>query len=143
MKSPHFQTGFTLIELMIVVAIIGILASIALPAYQDYIVRAQIADSVVLLKSAQADVHIEVTESGQFPIDAAALAALGTGITGTYGALTINNVNGPDGDIVYTFSNGNQSIQNQTVIYSLTISGGEPSWVCSSTLPNKFKPKNC
>lgn len=138
------QSGFTLIELMIVVAIIGILASIALPAYQDYIARSQVTDAVVLLASARTDIEIEAAESGTFPVNAAAVSALGTGITGTYGALTIANASGAEGDIVYTFSSGNSSIQNKTVTYSLALSAaGKMSWTCASTLASRFKPKGC
>ena len=86
--NKQLQKGFTLIELMIVVAIIGILASIALPAYQDYIARSQAAESVVLLKGAKTDIEAEVSaNAGGFPADVAALVALGTNATGQYGTI--------------------------------------------------------
>ena len=142
--NAKLQKGFTLIELMIVVAIIGILASIALPAYQDYIARSQVTDATVLLESARTDVAINVPDTGIFPANSSALAALGTGITGSYGTLSTGNINGAEGDIIYTFNSGNANLINETVTYSLTFDASEtPNWACTSTLANKFKPKYC
>ena len=58
------QQGFTLIELMIVVAIIGILAAIAIPAYSDYTARAQVSEALVLLDGAKTDIVAEMGEKG-------------------------------------------------------------------------------
>jgi type IV pilus assembly protein PilA len=71
MRRP--EEGFTLIELMIVVAITGMLASIALPAYQDYVTRSQIAEAVVLLGAAKSAVSEYAADSGRMP-DIAAVA---------------------------------------------------------------------
>ena len=62
------QQGFTLIELMIVVAIIGILAAIAIPAYQDYTIRAQVSEGLSLASGAKAAVSEYYMDSGDFPI---------------------------------------------------------------------------
>lgn len=61
------QQGFTLIELMIVVAIIGILAAIAIPQYQNYVARSQVAEAISLLNGAKTGVEQYMAESGQFP----------------------------------------------------------------------------
>ena len=63
----HLQKGFTLIELMIVVAIIGILAAVAIPAYQDYIARAQVSEAVSLLSSGKTPLAEFYADKGSFP----------------------------------------------------------------------------
>ena len=85
------QKGFTLIELMIVVAIIGILAAVALPAYQDYTVRAQVTESMALssgLKTAVADYF---AASGAFPASNTAAVCGDSGATGCSGNATTDN----------------------------------------------------
>jgi len=69
------QKGFTLIELMIVVAIIGILAAIAIPAYQDYTIRAQVTEGLSLAADLKAAVAEEVANSGEWPADEVASAS--------------------------------------------------------------------
>ena len=64
------QQGFTLIELMIVVAIIGILAAVAIPAYQDYTTRARVAEIPNLMTAARADIYDRATAGGAWPAEA-------------------------------------------------------------------------
>jgi type IV pilus assembly protein PilA len=65
----HAQKGFTLIELMIVVAIIGILAAVAIPAYQDYTTRARLAEPVSLMSAAKLDIYERMVSNGSWPDD--------------------------------------------------------------------------
>lgn len=81
----RIQQGFTLIELMIVVAIIGILAAVALPAYQDYTVRAQVSESMVLTDGLKAAVADYTAASGAFPSSLTQTVCGDSGTTGCTG----------------------------------------------------------
>lgn len=103
MKSV--QKGFTLIELMIVVAIVGILAAVAIPAYQDYTIRAQVTEAMSLSSAAKAAVAETFANTGAFPTSNAA-AGLSATISGKYVSdLTV----GAGGVITATFGSGANS----------------------------------
>jgi type IV pilus assembly protein PilA len=110
----HVQKGFTLIELMIVVAIIGILAAIAIPAYQDYTIRSQVSEGLTLAGAAKAAVAESFSQTGVPPADRieAGMSNLATDTNGKY----VSSVGVATGTITITYGNeANAKIQNQTL----------------------------
>jgi type IV pilus assembly protein PilA len=143
MSSKHISSGFTLIELMIVVAIIAILAAIAIPAYQDYIIRAEVAEGWSLSSGAKASVWDYFSNHGALPTDnPTAGLANPTSITGSYvSSVTING-----GRITASFGGpkANSYLAGGSIVLSPTPSVGSMSWACSSaTLAPKYLPSSC
>jgi type IV pilus assembly protein PilA len=97
------QQGFTLIELMIVVAIIGILAAIAIPAYQDYTIRAQVTEGLNLASAVKTGVAETFANTGAWPVDLPAAGGDATGIlpSGKY----VESIDVANGTITITFGN--------------------------------------
>ena len=148
MKS--IQKGFTLIELMIVVAIIGILAAVAIPAYQDYTVRAKIQEAVNLSNPHRTSLGIAcsegalVTPGGGGAQQTTDLGlALPTNYSGKYTTtITAAGVNTTSGTVTMTMKQiGNAINAGSTIIYTGTCSPGGMKWTVSGTIPNKFWPK--
>ena len=157
------QKGFTLIELMIVIAIVGILAAIALPAYNNYIAKSQVTEAVSLAGGFKTQVGLFVTEEGKCPINTIG----GTDLTdkaGQYVQTVILGGENTDCTIVINMANSANSKVNTGVITftAQTTTGGntEPSgsevrtgldtegtgvtkWTCNSNLPTRFLPKSC
>ena len=143
----NMQKGFTLIELMIVVAIIAILAAIAIPAYQDYLVRAQVSEGMVLGSSAETALAEFYQTTNRFPGSAASagLASAGS-IQGKY----VTQVDGTTtpGKIEATFGNqANTNISGDILALSAVTSNGVVSWSCTTAagtnVPAKYLPTSC
>ena len=140
--KKQLQQGFTLIELMIVVAIIGILAAIAIPAYQDYTIRAQVSEGINLAAGAKTAVAEVFQDSGAFPASnaSAGLSAAGS-ISGKY--VTQVAVAG-NGVITATYGNDvNSKIAGGTCAMTPTDSGGSVEWNCTCSFENKWRPNAC
>lgn len=145
MLRQRISAGFTLIELMIVVAIIAILAAIAIPAYQDYLVRAQVTEGMSLSSGAKAAVWDFVSNTGRYPPNnqSAGLAA-NTSINGSYAS----EVDVTDGMIHVYFQGPKASskIKSASTYLALSpiIQTGSIVWTCTpSTLEGKYLPTSC
>ena len=141
MKSV--QKGFTLIELMIVVAIIGILAAIAIPAYQDYIAKSQATSALAEISPAKTQFEMAINE-GKVPSLTAADPGF-IGVTSTTQYCTVSLVGtSPFTGIMCTLRNGNATKIN-TKTLTLNRDAGTGTWSCATGagLEAKYKPGAC
>ncbi len=139
------QQGFTLIELMIVVAIIGILAAIAIPAYQDYTIRAQVSEGLNLAGGAKAAVSEFTMDRGTFPADnaEAGIETTAANINGKY----VESVTVTNGLITVEYGNDAHAILSGSQLdLSPITSGGSVQWVCqtgTTAIADKHLPAAC
>src|SRR5690554_4160308 len=140
------QKGFTLIELMIVVAIIGILAAVALPAYQDYTIRAQVSEGLSLGSGARVAMTEFHQQRGDWPTtNASAGLAAAASISGKY--VSEVNVTTP-GVITVVFGgpDAHTNISGDSLLLSASSTGGSVDWVCKSApggIEAKYLPSSC
>ncbi|MCR9192274.1 MAG: pilin [Gammaproteobacteria bacterium] len=132
------KRGFTLIELMIVIAIVGILATCAIPAYQNYVIRARVTEGLALATTAKLKVsEFLIAHDGE--VDAQiGLGFKGPKATENVASVTINKI----GDVVITYTPvaGDGTI----VLHPLVQPSGEITWDCNEgTLDEKYRPKHC
>jgi type IV pilus assembly protein PilA len=145
MEMKKVQQGFTLIELMIVVAIIGILAAIAIPAYQDYTVRAQVSEGLNLGGGAKTAVTEYFQDRGAWPTTntMAGLEAVPANIKGKYVASVAVGANGLV-TVTYGIDAHAALLAGKTLTLSPLDAGGSVTWTCASaTLPDKHLPAAC
>jgi type IV pilus assembly protein PilA len=137
------QQGFTLIELMIVVAIIGILAAIAIPAYQDYTIKARVSEGPSLASPALTAVGVMCSEARIASADSNTDVGLPTAasIAGKY----VNNVAvTTNGVVTITYQTTTElgTASNTNLVYTPTCTvGAGTTWAISGTLPAKYTPK--
>ncbi|MGY3570749.1 pilin [Vibrio paucivorans] len=137
------QSGFTLIELMIVVAIIGVLSAIAVPAYQNYVAKSEAASGLATLKSMMTPAELYIQENGDFSATDQAAVFTAVGISAgsnTLGELSVSGTNA----IQFKFTSGSMATSGSegTITYTKNASVG---WQCTTNtnIPSSAKPASC
>ena len=137
------QKGFTLIELMIVIAILGILMAIAIPAYQDYTVRAKVSEGMNVAGAAKLAVAETYQTRGTWPTDnpAAGLPAAAS-INGN----NVTSVTNANGKLTIAFRN-EPKLTGSVLVLSPSFPGGSVTWSCKAsagtTVAQKYLPQSC
>ncbi|RJS94994.1 pilin [Salinisphaera sp. Q1T1-3] len=147
------QQGFTLIELMIVVAIIGILAAIAIPQYQNYVARSQMAEAVSLTDGLKNDVIEYYSTNGSCPTNGDGSIGSANNYNGQYVASVSTGGTAPACTITATMKSSGVSSGIASDTLTLTMNdnssgtdaagGGSTSWSCGSTAQAKYLPSSC
>lgn len=129
------QKGFTLIELMIVVAIIGILAAVALPAYQDYTVRAKVSELMLAASSAKTAVSEAAATLSAMPAQSSVSVQ-------TQASKYVASV-AWDGSSVIATAQGDSNITGSNIFMSGSYASGQVIWTCGGTIQQKYRPASC
>lgn len=133
------QKGFTLIELMIVIAIIAILAAIALPAYQDYATRAKVSEVIVMTEPAKLAVSETASSLGQLNL----VTAANSGYVFPGATSFVSNIAITDATGVVTATSTVPGAAGALTMTPTVVSGAQLTWRCTSAIPAKYLPSKC
>ena len=134
------QKGFTLIELMIVIAIIGILAAIAIPAYQTYIAKSQVSAGLAEISAVKTGYEAQVNEgTAVAKLGQIGFAATSSTRCSAYGAVAVDTDGKADSAITCTLS-GTPAITGKIIALNRAANG---TWTCTSNVEEKYLPKGC
>lgn len=156
-----YKRGFTLVEVMITVAIVGVLTTIAVPVYQDYMIRSQVSEGITLASGAKPLIAEYYAQNGEYPKNGSSVGYTGaTGrfisnveiredsIVATMGGEANNKISGKKLVLTTTVNNGTEIILASSFIdklFGINIAFADSSkgWSCYSDIEQKFLPKNC
>lgn len=142
--KKSIQQGFTLIELMIVVAIIGILAAVAIPAYQDYTIRAKVSEVLVLASAARTNVAEYYISVGSMPASTNAAGISTDENQSDYVTGIAFNTSSGGTLLTYTLGGLGGTADGDTFQYLVTGDGSGVQVDCTGgTLDQKYRPANC